>query len=287
MKISIPVDSQQKLGGGFTFARNLKKGLNQIGVEVVDDPFQSDIAVICGPTMVAKETFNEFKDRGVKTVVRLDNVPRNSRNRGTGTNRLKSYAERADKIVWQGEWAKAYLEDFIGKEGIIIHNGIDLDIFTPTGRSLNLGMDRENVYLYSRYSRDETKMWEVAWYEYQLIQRKNKGAKLLIIGKFSEENLNYDFDFFRGENFDFLGVVDNEESMAKVLRSSGSLLATYFNDAFSNTYMEALACGVKLYKPNMSGGTPEMLQLWIEKDRDYFSLMRMATDYVKLFETML
>lgn len=287
MKISIPVDSQQKLGGGFTFARNLEKGLKQIGVEVVSDPLQSDIAVVCGPTMISKETFQGLKDNGVKIVARLDNVPRNSRNRGTGTNRLRSFAERSDQIVWQGEWAKWYLEDFVGKEGVIIHNGIDLDVFTPEGKNLNLGMERKNVYLYSRYSRDETKMWEVAWYEYQMIQRKNSGAKLLIIGKFSDENLNYDFDFFRGENFDFLGVVDNEESMAKVLRSSGSLLATYFNDAFSNTYMEALACGVKLHNPNMSGGTPEMLQLWIEKDRDYFSLMRMATDYVKLFETMI
>lgn len=287
MKISIPVDSQQKLGGGFTFARNLEKGLKQIGIEVVSDPLQSDIAVICGPTMVSKETFQALKDKGVKIVARLDNVPRNSRNRGTGTNRLRSFAERSDKVVWQGEWAKWYLEDFIGKEGTIIHNGIDLDVFTPEGKNLNLGIERENVYLYSRYSRDETKMWEVAWYEYQLIQRKNSGAKLLIIGKFSGENLEYNFDFFRGENFDFLGVVDNEESMAKVLRSTGKLLATYFNDAFSNTYMEALACGVKLYKPNMSGGTPEMLQLWIEKGRDYFALSRMATDYAKLFETMI
>lgn len=287
MKISIPVDSRQQLGGGFTFARNLAKGLKQIGVEVVDDPLQSDIAVICGVTMVEKNRFNELKEKGIKTLVRLDNVPRNSRNRGTGTNRLRSFAQQATAIVWQGQWAKWYLEDFIGREGTIIHNGIDLNIFTSTGRSLNLERSREDVYLYSRFSRDETKQWEVAWYQYQLIQRQNPSAHLLIIGKFSEENVQYDFDFFRGESYDFLGVVDTEESMAKVLRSTGHLLATYFNDAFANTYLEALACGVQLYEPNMTGGTPEMFELWNEKGRDYFSLSRMATDYARLFEQML
>ena len=130
-------------------------------------------------------------------------------------------------------------------------------------------------------------MWEVAWYEYQLIQRLNKNAKLMIIGKFSEENVNYDFDFFRGENYEYLGVIDDEQQMARLLRSVGCLMATYFNDAFSNTYLEALCTGVKLYKPNMTGGTPEMIKLFEEKGREYFSLMRMANDYVKLFETMI
>ena len=150
MKISIPVDSKQTLGGGFSFARNLEKGLKQIGVEVVADPYQSDVAVICGVTMISKETFAQLKEKGIKTVVRLDNVPRNSRNRGTGTNRLRSYAQKSDAIIWQGQWAKWYLEDFVGRKGDIIYNGIDLDVFKPEGTNF-LFDDRgkESYYLYS------------------------------------------------------------------------------------------------------------------------------------------
>jgi glycosyltransferase involved in cell wall biosynthesis len=290
MKIAIPVDSQQKLGGGFTFARNLEKGLKQLGVEIVENPLEADLALICGVTMITKETFRALRDSKTKVIVRLDNVPRNSRNRGSGTTRLQRFAHEADAVIWQGEWAKFYLEDFIDNpKSRIIHNGIDLNIFTPDGDAIDFGArgDRKNVYLYSRFSRDETKMWEVAWYQYQLIQRENKNAKLLIIGKFSDELREYNFDFFRGENFDYLGVIEDERKIAELLRSVGWLIAPYFNDAFSNTYLEALACGVELYKPSLTGGTPEMLELWNTKGRSYFSLDRMAQDYKHFFEEIL
>jgi hypothetical protein len=37
----------------------------------------------------------------------------------------------------------------------------------------------------------------------------------------------------------------------------------------------------------MTGGTPEMIDLWMKKGRDYFSLERMASDYKKVFEEAL
>lgn len=287
MKISLPVDSMQGLGGGFTFQRNLIKGLQLIGQEVVINPLEADIILICGVTMISKETFNMLKEKGKKIVVRLDNVPRNSRNRNTGTSRLKSYSEKADEVIWQSEWAKFYLEDFIGIEGKIVYNGTDLDIFKSEGKKIDFGASKENTYLFSRFSRDETKHWETAWYEYQLIQRENKEAKLIIVGKFSPENFEWDFDFFRGEKYEFLSTIINSEKMAEIYRSCGNLLATYYNDAFSNTYLEALCSGVKLYKPDMSGGTSEMIKLFNEKGRDYFSLERMAKDYLQVFNEVL
>lgn len=288
MKIALPVDSQQGIGGGFTFQRNLSKGLNLLGHEVVQNPYQADIALICGVTMIAKETFYALKERGVKTVVRLDNVPRNSRNRNTGTSRLRSFAQKADEIVWQSEWAKWYLQDFIGREGKIVYNGVDTKVFTPDGDKLDFGVsDINKIYLYSRFSRDETKQWETAWYKFQLLFREDKTRKLIIVGKFSPENINWDFDFFRGENYEYLGTIITETKMATILRSCGSLIATYFNDAFSNTYLEALATGVKLYEPDLSGGTKEMIELFNSKGREYFTLERMAQDYLKVFNEVL
>ena len=289
MKIAIPVDSMQGIGGGFTFQRNLIKGLQLIGETVVTNPLEADIVLISSVTMINKETFQRIKEFNKKVVVRLDNVPRNSRNRNTGTSRMKSYCEKADQIIWQSEWAKFYLEDFIGKEGKIIYNGVDLNIFNPDGKTteFDLNVPKDNFYLYSRFSRDETKHWETAWYEYQLIQRQNKLAKLIIVGKFAPENIEWDFDFFRGESYVFLGIIIDSEKMAKLYRSCGWLMAPYFNDAFSNTYLEALCTGVKLYKPDMSGGTPEMIKLFNEKGREYFSLERMDKDYLKVFHEVL
>lgn len=301
MKVFLPVDSKQNLGGGFTFQRNLTKGLRSIGVDVVESMEQAEIALISGVTMITKETYQALKDRGLKVIVRLDNVPRNSRNRGTGTPRLKNYSERADEVVWQGEWSKYYLKDFIGKEGVIIHNGVDLDIYKPEGRTIKEWQGEGKVnYLYSRFNRDETKNWEVAWYEFQMLNREriknfpfSPKPVLHIVGKFAPENVEYNFDFFRGESIDFLGVVDNPESMAKVMRSCQYMLATYFNDAFSNTYLEFLCtknpkvAEAVFIALSYTGGTPEMIKLWNNKGREYFSLERMAKDYKWLFEKVL
>lgn len=287
MKIAIPNDSRQGLGGGWTFQRNLIKGLKQLGETVVDDPFSADVCLIPGVTMVTKETFNALKEKGIKIVVRLDNVPRNSRNRNTGTSRLRSFAQRADEIIWQSRWARSYLIDFIQREGEIVYNGVDNEIFRQRGGVIDFGTDRSNVYLYSRFNRDETKMWEVAWYKFQLIARGNPDAKLIIVGKFSDDLVNFNFDFFRGEKVEYLGIVDDPYRMAQILRSCKYFLATYFNDAFSNTYLEALKCGMELYEPDLSGGTKEMIWLLHDAGLDYFSLERMTKDYLKVFQKVL
>jgi glycosyltransferase involved in cell wall biosynthesis len=50
--------------------------------------------------------------------------------------------------------------------------------------------------------------------------------------------------------------------MADIYRASDYMFAVYENDCYSNTYLEALACGVELIEVNMTGGTPELLENW-------------------------
>ena len=280
MKIFIPNDSEQGLGGGWTFKRNLEKGLNQIGHQVVNNAVGADVALVVGGTMVKWDTMQSIKALGKKIIVRLDNVPRNSRNRNTGTSRLKGFSDMADEVVWQCEWARFYLADFVGKVGKVIYNGVDTDIFNPVGSSFDSAY-KENTYLYSRFNRDETKNWEVAWYKFQLIYRANPKAKLIIVGKFAPENIEYKFDFFRGENVEYKGIVEDPEDMAKIYRSCKYLMATYYNDCYSNTYQEFLSCGGELYQPDMSGGTPELIKNGV------INLKEMAIKYVALFKDVL
>ena len=119
-----------------------------------------------------------------------------------------------------------------------------------------------------------------------MIQRGNPNAFLIIIGRFSNDIRNANFDFFMNEKYEYLGVINDPKEMAKLLRSVNYLLATYARDCFSQTYLEALLCGVKLYKPHMSGGLPEMLELLDEKGKDYFSSKRMVDEYIEYFETL-
>lgn len=278
VRLAIPNDSSQQLGGGWTFRRNLIKGIKS-KCQVVDRIEDANIVLLTSATMITRDTVEKIKRLNKKFVLRIDNVPRNSRNRNTGASRLKDYAKLADKVVYQSNWAKDYLSPFVKKDGEVIYNGVDTDIFSKDGPRYDF--KGEPVFLYSRYNRDETKRWEEAWFKYQAIQRENPSAKLVIVGNFSPEQIEYNFDFFMGENYEYRGIVTAQEEMAKILRGCDFLLATYYNDCYSNTYQEALACGVELFEPNMSGGTPELIK------RGVISLELMADDYLKVFEEVI
>lgn len=276
IKVYLANDSSQETGGGWTFLRNIAKGLTKLGHQVVDKIEDCDIVLISGVTMVKRETVDRAKELDKKIVTRCDNVPRNSRNRNCGTSRLQEFARRADEVVWQCQWAKDYLIDFIGREGKILYNGVDTDIFRPQGQTFDFG-DKDLVYLYSRFNRDENKRWELAWYKFQLLFRENKNRRLILVGQFSPEQQECSFDFFRGEKVDYLGIIDEPEQMARVYRSCGYLLATYAHDCYSNTYQEFLATGGQLYEPDMSGGTPELIKNGV------ITLEQMAKEYEKVF----
>jgi glycosyltransferase involved in cell wall biosynthesis len=285
LKIAIPSDSSQSIGGGWSFRNNLVKGL--IGMaDVVNNPLLADVVLITSATMITRDTFAMIKQANKKIVLRVDNIPRNSRNRNTGTSRLKDFADGADMVVYQSTWAKDLLGSFLNKENVIIHNGIDTEIFKPEGERYNFGGTPFN-YMYSRYNRDEIKNWEVAWYEYQKIHAQEPQSKLILVGNFSDDLINYNFDFFRGEKYQYLGIIENQGEMAMAMRGCQYFMATYYNDCFSNTYLEYLCCGGELYKPNRSGGTGEMISLFLKKDLNYFSLKRMAWDYMDIFEEVI
>ena len=139
MKIYLPSDSKQSLGGGWTFRRNLEKGMFIIGHKITDDLSEADIALVAGVTMITRDTWRKLKEAKCKTVVRIDNVPRNSRNRNTGISRLRDFAQEADEVVYQCEWSRFYLSDFLGREGKIVYNGVDTDIFNTEGARTNFG----------------------------------------------------------------------------------------------------------------------------------------------------
>lgn len=282
MKLYIANDSRQSLGGGWSFIANLVKGLNKSHkVELVDKLKDSDTVLLPSSSMVDPPTVEKAKNNGKKVFLRVDNIPRNSRNRNTGTSRLCSYAKQADGIIFQSRWAKDYVGWWLEKiEGVdvsskyrIILNGVDTEIFNREGECHN-----KNIYLYSRFNRDETKNWHEAWYTFLRTWRENRDAKLWIVGKFSKDNLKYNFDFFQGENIEYKGIVTDPQYMAMLYKEAGTLLAPYYNDACSNTILEARACGCKIIA-SFTGGTPEIM----EDSLDY-SLERMTQEYIDFFE---
>ena len=285
MKIGLPSQSKQKIGGGWSFVDNLTKGLLKQNIQVVNDE-DADIVLIAGATLLERDRFHYLKSKGKKIVLRLDNILRHSRNRGSGMPRMKEFAKKADAVIYQSRWAKDLLGDYLGRDGVIIHNSVDENIFNKEGAFLDFRSKGEPIYLYSRYSRDELKRWEKCYYEYIKIQKENPKAYLVLVGRFSDTLRQYNFDFFNNERYEYVGIMNTAEMMARLYRGVDYLMATYYNDCFSNTYIEALMCGCDLYKLDMTGGTPEIVAEWEAHGSEYFSLKRMTDEYIKLFNSL-
>lgn len=281
MKIHFANQSKQGLGGGWTFLNHMQDYFKRS----LSGSENCDIYFISGATMVTRDEVRKAKDSGKKIVLRVDNAVRDSRNRGTGMSRLYDFAQWADVVVYQSEWARKTLSPFLNRDGVVIHNATDTSIYNTHGRQGGNG----NNYLYSRYNRDETKNWEMARFAFQEIYAKSPKAKLGIVGQFSGELQTYKFDFYNGEDYHYFGIISDHRLMATILKGTDYFLYTYFMDACSNTVIEALCCGVKIhgvYGMEQTGGTPELIRQYELHGIEYFKLERMLDEYKKIFEEL-
>jgi hypothetical protein len=272
MKIFIANSSHQKTGGGWSWIRNFRNGMGDLVTENYDE---CDTYLIASPSMVQREEVHKAKEDGKKIVLRIDNAVRNSRNRNTGMTRMYDFAQLADLVIYQSDWARDYLKPFTGKDGVVILNGIDLEAH-PKAEERDM-----DLILYSRYNRDETKNYEVARYWYSQYQLKHPEAKLMIVGQFSEDLRQGNFDFYNNENFQYIGALDHR-AMAKLYRICGKFLYTYFNDACSNSLIEALCSGCEIVGDEYyrgTGGAKQIIDKYRELGREWFSLERMCNEY--------
>lgn len=274
-KIHVANYQPERLGGGWSFANNFVKGLGgQTSYE------EANVYFIPAPTMVSKEDVFKAKEDGKKIVLRIDNIVRNSRNRNTGMSRMKRFSELADVVIYQSKYAREQLgEKFLKRDGQIILNGCDTTIFNPRGRN-EQGTAR---FVYSRVNRDETKNFEMARFIFQEESSMRDGdARLNLVGEYSPELRAYEFDFYQGEDVRFWGTVSDPNVMAAIYRDSDYLIYTFWNDACSNTLIEALCCGCQVmdyYNMAQTGGAPDILHAFRKWGNTYFSIDRMVEDY--------
>jgi glycosyltransferase involved in cell wall biosynthesis len=278
MKLHIANFEPNRTGGGWSFCNNLYKGLG----DIVTDYTQADYYLIAGATMAQRGEVQQAKADGKKIILRVDNAVRNSRNRNTGMSRMLDFANWADIVIYQSQWAKDYLGEFLKKDGPVILNGVDTDLFKPQPNQ------DKNCILYSRYNRDDTKNFEVARYWFSREFFKNPELKLLLCGQFSPELSSGEFDFYNNEVYQYLGVLD-KETMASVYAMCSKFLYVYYNDCCSNTLIEALVSGCEIVGDKYyqtTGGAKEIMRtfdtLGLEKARKYFSLERMCMEIKEL-----
>jgi hypothetical protein len=272
MKIHLAKYEPERIGGGWTFMRNFAKGMKGD----LTSYEEADIYFISSPSIVSRDEVFQAKKDGKKILLRVDNAVRNSRNRNTGMSRMFDFAQLADVLVYQSRWAQRYLQPFLGKKGSVILNGIDLALYKPPTIPPN-----RNFVFYSRFNRDETKNWEVARYWFSQFHMDYPDSKLYIAGQFSQELRDGNFDFYMGEDYQFLGVLPPEE-LAAIYRYCHKFLYTYYNDACSNSLIEALCSDCEIvggFYYQDTGGSKEIIDLFARHGRQRFSIDFMCAKY--------
>lgn len=267
MKIYLAEYEPDRQGGGWAWQRNFAKHCELYPYE------EADIYLIAGASMVSLSEVEQAKADGKKVVLRADNMPRQSRNSRwiiNGTNKLKLIADISDLIIYQSNWARGFLYPHLHKDGPVILNGVNTDLYNTDNRQAS-----EDSYLYARSSRDEGKGWIMAWYWFV-----NNLGRLEIAGPFSEENIRHNFDFYNGEKYYFVG---EQPTLVDSYKRNRFFLYTYLNDACSNTLIEARACGMEIidvYGMLQTGGALEIMQLY------NLSAERMAKEYEQQLQTI-
>lgn len=295
MRLKVPHTTNESIGGGYTFYNHIKKGFT-----ITPHDFY-DILFIANPMTCTREDIAEAKDSGKPIVLRLDNIPLDSRNRGTAISRLREFIACADKIIYQSQWSRVRYLEFGAPDGEVIYNGVDTDLFKP-------GKKREKLLAYVRYSRSENKRLDEAIEMYRRYHYKHQDSTLWIIGRYSDDSLRYHFDFYNGEDAMYCGVLDHE-ALAGSLAEVSVGLVPYYADSCPNTVLEMMACGVvPVY--NEYGGTQEIVGDFgiaisgsdpveliesaegIDREKmrkhieNYFNLEKMLRNYKNVFEVL-
>lgn len=279
MKLYIPNISKQAVGGGWTFLRNLREAL-KLDAHFVGTVDECDIMFIFGVTVTDMSEVLKAKGLGKKIVLRVDNVPRKSRNRRcTPHERMKEIADLADVVVYQSEWCKKYAEILCG-DGPIIYNGVDKKIFYPSEKTKD-----KDLYFFAYHGKSELKCFWQAHYHYQMIHRENSNAEFWFIydfGRDLDELSKANYDFWNGEKYRHMDMIDDPTSFANVLRQCKALVYPSVADAAPNIVLEARACGLDVIGASDIGGTKELLKPELD-----ISLERMGREYLSLFKLLL
>lgn len=256
MNILTPGLARNDIGGGGTFLHNLRKALHPLGHEL-REAGDYDMLLVAGASLCDRETVAEAQKNNKPIIFRVDNILEDSKNRNSGMPKIREYAELADVVVYQSQWAKRLLMPYTKKDGIVIYNGVDTDVFYPKGQA----KDWEGTRIfYSKYSRNEVKRFHEVQYWYREYCIDKSDGTLVIVGRFADDlqKIKNPFEFHNNEEWEYKGIITDQNRLAEIMRHCDLAFLPYYADACSNTVLEVQACGLPvLYCPY--GGTKEII----------------------------
>ena len=264
------IPQASNVGGVTAFQQKLTIGLARRDVEVCHDlddlPYEA-VLLTSGTRQLLG--LWQAKQRGIPIVQRLDGVNWIHRQRRTGWrhflraeygNRLLAFvrARIASLIVYQSEFVRGWWEDWFGAgrvPSVVIHNGVDLQIYSPVGQIANLPYRLLVVEGSLGGGYDLGLEWAVRLAE--LLTEKHKiPMELMVVGRLSSD-LQSAWQNRSRVPILWAGIVPGER-IPEIDRSAHLLFSADLNSACPNSVIEALACGLPVVSFS-TGALPELV----------------------------
>lgn len=240
-------------GGPASFQAGLINSFKAAGVTVTHVPHEPGLsAILVFGAGADIGTLRAAQRAGVRVVQRLNGMNWVHRRKFTGVRhfikaeagnlKLRAVRKLADRVIYQSRFARDWWErehGIMGKPQVVVHNGVDLDLFTP--HPPNRPVDRYRVLMvearhgggYDQGLRSGVRLVE------ELTGELDRPVELMVVGDVSTT--------LRRENtrpwITWLGVVDHAQIPA-IDRSAHLFFSGDLNAACPNAVLEALGCGL-------------------------------------------
>jgi glycosyltransferase involved in cell wall biosynthesis len=259
-------------GGPVSFQGKLAAGLAQAGMEVCYDlaePPYAAVLVIAGTRNL--EALRRVRRRGVRIVHRLDGINWLHRRRRTPVrlflrseinNRIVAVIRRylADRVVYQSQFVQEWWEDWYGARGIphtIIHNGVDLSVYTPEGAQERPESIHRMLLVEGSLAGGQDVGLGNALRLAQVLKEENHfPIEVMVAGKLTPAQQKY-WQARARVPLTLLGVIPGEKIPA-LDRSAHFYYPAEINPPCPNSVIEALACGLPV-AGYATGALPELV----------------------------
>ncbi|MEX2160728.1 MAG: glycosyltransferase family 4 protein [Anaerolineales bacterium] len=233
MRICIPIEFRPE-GGGFYFLDHFASYLGEIGWDVTADLKGEYQVLFTNHWMTPYRNIMQAirRNPSVRIVQRIDGAAQNYGRDAEADLRQGRVNRIADLTIFQSEYARYSTRELfpvISQDGPVIHNPVDLKMFSPEG-------DRQEFHGKTRVAcvTWSTNPYKGKKHVYEVAER-NPAIDFVLCGSFE--------DAPRLKNILRLGVLDRAD-LASALRSCQFMLTFSRNEACPNHVLEALACGL-------------------------------------------
>jgi glycosyltransferase involved in cell wall biosynthesis len=255
MKIFLPF-AFNGLGGVATFAKKFRAAMERQGHMVVfEQPESYDLLFL-----VVQAPFRYLRDakrKSIPIIQRLDGVFYYSvvgfRFPPHPLLNLKAKLIRhlyADFTIYQSRYSQKVCRRFLGRKkderSEVIYNGVDIDLFSPSGETVNLRDNPDQIIFFAAASfRRKDQLFPVLQALDVFRSRYGNNFKFVMAGDFTRELEGIEARLASFPNVQYIGKIANED-LPRYERGADVFVFMYLNPACPNAVLEAMACGLPI-----------------------------------------